>query len=77
MADWDKAQPYTVTFNANEKKGRAVVNFSDAGLKKRFPLENVPAEAVRLGRGAGGEVTPGPRVSSAPRAAASARGSAG
>lgn len=41
MADWDKTQPYTVTFNANEKKGRAVVNFSDAALKKRFPLENV------------------------------------
>jgi hypothetical protein len=42
MPDWDKTQPYVVTFNASEKKGRTQVSFNDAALKKRFPLENVP-----------------------------------
>jgi hypothetical protein len=41
MPDWDKSQPYVVLLNADEKKGRAKITFSDAGLKKRFPLENV------------------------------------
>jgi len=41
MADWDKAQPYVVILNSGEKKGRAKISFNDAGLKKRFPLENV------------------------------------
>ena len=41
MADWDKAQPYVVILNSGEKKGRARLSFSDAALKKRFPLENV------------------------------------
>jgi hypothetical protein len=41
MPDWDKSQPYVVLLNADEKKGRAKINFSDAGLKKRFPLEDV------------------------------------
>jgi len=42
MPDWDKTQPYVVLLNAEEKKGRAKISFNDAGLKKRFPLENVP-----------------------------------
>jgi hypothetical protein len=42
MPDWDKTQPYVVLLNADEKKGRAKLSFNDAGLKKRFPLENVP-----------------------------------
>jgi hypothetical protein len=41
MADWDKKQPYLLTFNEGEKKGRTKVSFTDAGLKKRFPLEQV------------------------------------
>ena len=74
MPDWDKSQPYVVLLNADEKKGRAKISFNDAGLKKRFPLENVAAQAVRLGSGARREVTPGRRPSSAPRAASSAPG---
>jgi hypothetical protein len=42
MPDWDKTQPYVVILNADEKKGRAKIYFSDAALKKRFPLEKVP-----------------------------------
>ena len=41
MPDWDKSQPYVVLLNAEEKKGRAKINFNDARLKKRFPLQNV------------------------------------
>ena len=39
MADWDKTQPFTVIFNAKEKKGRAQILVDDAALKKRFPLD--------------------------------------
>src|SRR5262249_4305316 len=39
MADWDKTQPFTVVFNAGEKKGRAQLLIDNAALKKRFPLD--------------------------------------
>jgi len=39
MADWDKTQPFTVIFNAGEKKGRAQLLIDNAALKKRFPLD--------------------------------------
>jgi hypothetical protein len=39
MPDYDKTQPYIVYFNTNEKKGQTTVEFNDASLRKRFPLE--------------------------------------
>jgi hypothetical protein len=39
MADWDKAQPFTLILNAGEKKGRAQILIDDAALKKRFPMD--------------------------------------
>ncbi|MCU0621011.1 MAG: hypothetical protein MUC69_05855, partial [Gemmatimonadales bacterium] len=37
LADWDQRQPFMVTFNAGEKPGDAVVEISDAALRKRSP----------------------------------------
>lgn len=38
LPDWDKTQPYVVTFNAGEKRGDVTVDFNDSALKQRFPF---------------------------------------
>jgi hypothetical protein len=70
MPDYDKSQPYVVYFNTDEKKGQTTVEFNDASLRKRFPLEKTVLKRCPASDGAAGaQAAPAPASKQA-RAAA-------